>query len=98
MIAMKRYDRAMFEAQYSGDTKAFMNVSAEAVQEYTDRIALVIGPLTVLEQAAVVAALRIITAAYESDMDETHLKMADNIEQAITVKFKNLEFDPPGQI
>lgn len=98
MIAMKRYDRAMFEAQYSGDKKAFMNVSAEAVQEYTDRIALVIGPLTVLEQAAVVAALRIITAAYESDMDEAHLKMADNIEQAITVKFKNLEFDPPGQI
>ena len=95
---MKRFDRAMFEAYRSGDTKAFMNVSAEAVQEYTDRIALVIGPLTVLEQTAVVAALRIITAAYESDMDETHLKMADTIEKAITEKFKHLEFDPPKQI
>lgn len=95
---MKRYDRAMYEAYHSGDTKAFMNVSAEAVQEYTDRIALVIGPLTALEQAAVVAALRLITAAYESDMDDAHKEMADNIEQVITVKFKNLEFDPPGQI
>lgn len=95
---MKRYDRAMFEAHYSGDAKAFMNVSAEAVQEYADRIALVIGPLTELEQAAVVAALRIITAAYESDMDDEHKKLADTIKQAVTVKFKRLEFDPPKQI
>ena len=79
---MKNIQREIYAAIESGDKKRIDKAYKNAVQEYADRIAIVVGPLDELMQPLAIVALRFTIAAYESDLNAAQKKFADDLLKA----------------